>query len=127
MNHNPLIYLEYFGIETMKNMEDIINSLMAVLYSPEAVNNKKVLVVSKYTERTRVNLILLKFFLEEMKMRGIFITIDRPHQYIEYLLKLHGISQDKLLYIDVVSQLSGEILLHDDSNVFFMEDRKSVV
>ena len=105
----------------MKNMSDILDRIMAVLYSPEIVDKKKILVVSKYTERTRVNLILLKFFLEEMNMRGIFITIDRPHQYIEYLLKLHGIPQDKLLYIDVVSHLSGEIHLNDSSNVFFMD------
>ena len=105
----------------MKNMDDILNGMMAVLYSPEVADKKKILVVSKYTERTRVNLVLLKFFLTEMNMRGIFITIDRPHQYIEYLLKLHGISQDKLLYIDVVSRLSGEIYLNDNSNVFFMD------
>ena len=105
----------------MKNMDGILNRIMAVLYSPELVDKKKILVVSKYTERTRVNLVLLKFFLTEMNMRGIFITIDRPHQYIEYLLKLHGIPQDKLLYIDVVSQLSGEIRLNDEHNVFFMD------
>ncbi|MCK5309555.1 MAG: hypothetical protein KAJ64_02820, partial [Thermoplasmata archaeon] len=105
----------------MKNIDKIINGIMAVVYSPEVVDKKKILMVSKYTERTRVNLILLKFFLEEMNMRGIFITIDRPHQYIEYLLNLHGISQKKLIYIDVVSHLSGEIKLFDDSNVFFMD------
>ena len=102
-------------------MDEIINSIMALFYSPETVDRRKILVVSKYTERTRVNLILLKFFLEEMNMRGIFITIDRPHQYIEYLLNLHGVSQKKLLYIDVVSHLSGEVLPNDDSNVFFMD------
>ena len=102
-------------------MDDVLNGMMAVLYSPEMVDKKKILVVSKYTERTRVNLVLLKFFLTEMNMRGIFITIDRPHQYIEYLLKLHGISQDKLLYVDVVNSLSGEIRLNEDKNVFFMD------
>ena len=102
-------------------MDDIIKRMMALFYSPKAVDKRKILVVSKYTERTRVNLILLKFFLEKMNMRGIFITIDRPHQYIEYLLKLHGISQKKLLYIDVVSSLSGEIRLNDGPNVFFMD------
>ena len=105
----------------MKNMDDILNRITEVLYSPEVADKKKILIVSKYTERTRVNLILLKFFLAEMNMRGIFITIDRPHQYIEYLLKLHGIPQEKLLYIDVVSRLSGEVFLNDDSNVFFMD------
>jgi len=105
----------------MKDVDVMINNMMTVIYSPEVVEKRKILVVSKYTERTRVNLILLKFFLEEMNLRGIFITIDRPHQYIEYLLKLHGISQKKLLYIDVVSRLSGHILPYDDSNVFFMD------
>ena len=102
-------------------MDIIIHNIMAVIYSPAVVDKRKILVVSKYTERTRVNLILLKFFLQEMNMRGIFVTIDRPHQYIEYLLNLHGISQKKLLYIDVVSRLSGEIKPYDDSNVFFMD------
>ena len=102
-------------------MDEIINRITALFYSPDTVDKRKILVVSKYTERTRVNLILLKFFLQEMNMRGIFITIDRPHQYIEYLLNLHGISQKKLLFIDVVSRLSGEIKPYDDSNVFFMD------
>ncbi len=105
----------------MKDIDEIIDGIMAVIYSPAVVDKKKILVVSKYTERTRVNLVLLRFFLEEMNMRGIFITIDRPHQYIEYLLKLHKIPQKKLLYIDVVSHLSGEVFLNDDSNVFFMD------
>lgn len=87
---------------------DISKKFMEFFYSAKNPSNSKVLIASKTTERTRVNICLLKFFLHEMKMRGIFITIDRPHQYTASLLTLHGISQEKLVYIDAISRISGE-------------------
>lgn len=93
----------------MAETMDISKKFMEFFYSAKNASTRKVLVVSKYTERTMVNICLLKFFLQEMKQRGIFITIDRPHQYTASLLTLHGISQEKLVYIDAISRLSGEI------------------
>ena len=87
---------------------DITKKFTDFFYSANNASTRKILVVSKYTERTRVNICLLKFFLQEMKQRGIFITIDRPHQYTASLLALHGISQEKLVYIDAISRISGE-------------------
>ena len=98
----------------------IMKELAEKLYSMEDSNQNKVLIVSKYTERTRVNLLLLKFFLQERGQRGIFITIDRPHQYIAYLLKLHGICQKKLIFLDAVSRISGECHSEKETNVCFM-------
>lgn len=105
----------------MNDTSQIIKSITDILYSPNAVNQSKLLIVSKYTERTRVNLILLKYFLQEMNMRGLFITVDRPHQYIRYLLKLHGIPQKKLLFIDAVSKISGSSSAPGETNVRFMD------
>ena len=81
---------------------------MEFFYSPANISKGKILVVSKYTERTRVNICLLKYFLEDMKQKGIFISIDRPHQYTSSLLEMHGISQKNLIFIDAVSRISGE-------------------
>jgi hypothetical protein len=92
----------------MTEILDITKKFMDFFYSANNASTRKVLVVSKYTERTRVNICLLKFFLHEMKLKGIFITIDRPHQYTASLLTLHGISQEKLVYIDAISRISGE-------------------
>ena len=105
----------------MKDSLKIIQGITKILYSSEMVNQRKLLIVSKYNERTRVNLILLRYFLQEMNLRGIFITVDRPHQYIGYLLKLHGIPQKKLLFIDTVSNISGENYSDKGSNVCFMD------
>ena len=92
----------------MSETIDLSKKFMEFLYSPKNPSTCKILVASKYTERTRVNICMLKFFLHEMKLKGIFITIDRPHQYTASLLTLHGISQERLVYIDAISRISGE-------------------
>ncbi|MDO9537843.1 MAG: hypothetical protein Q7J68_05955 [Thermoplasmata archaeon] len=92
----------------MNENTDITKKFQEFFYSTKGINNGKILVVSKSIERTRVNICLLKFFLHEMKQKGIFITIDRPHQYTASLLTLHGISQERLVYIDAISRISGE-------------------
>jgi len=93
----------------MNDMTDITKKFMEFFYSSNSPKNGKVLVVSRYTERTRINICLLKFFLNEMKQKGIFITVDRPHQYSASLLTIHGISQENLVYIDAISRISGEV------------------
>ncbi len=105
----------------MKEFNQIIKRITEIMYSPEAINQSNLLIVSKYSERTRVNLILLKYFLQEMNLRGIFITVDRPHQYISYLLKLHDIPQKNLLFIDTVSRISGGSSDSEGMNVNFMD------
>lgn len=66
------------------------------------------LLSAKYTNLVRVNLVLLKAFLDEKHKRGVIITIDRPHQYISHLLQLHGIDQTNLTYIDAISAHSSD-------------------
>jgi hypothetical protein len=62
----------------------------------------------KYTNLVRVNLVLLKAFLDSKRNKGMMITIDRPHQYISHLLQLHGIDQTKLLFIDAISNHASD-------------------
>lgn len=66
------------------------------------------LVSAKYTNMVRVNLVVLKAFLDTLKLRGIMITIDRPHQYISHLLQLHGIDQSNLSFIDAISSHASD-------------------
>lgn len=56
-----------------------------------------------------VNLLLLKAWLEYLEKQGVFVTIDRPHQYIEHLLKMHEIDYSKLAFIDMASSFGGDI------------------
>ncbi len=81
----------------------------------------KILFTVRYTQLTRLNLILLKLFLNERKWNGILIVLDRPHQYISHLLHLHNVNQENLSYIDTVSSLSG-FEQQQNKNVSFVED-----
>ena len=62
----------------------------------------------KYTNLVRVNLVLLKAFLEDKKRRGLMITIDRPHQYLSHLMQLHGVDQTNLVFVDAISLHSAD-------------------
>ncbi len=66
------------------------------------------LIACKYTNLVRVNLVLLKAFLDERRSRGIMITIDRPHQYVSHLLQLHGIDQNNLVFLDAISRHASD-------------------
>ncbi len=66
------------------------------------------LVHARYTNLVRVNLVLLKALLEVKKLKGVMITIDRPHQYVSHLMQLHGVDQTNLLFVDTISSHSSD-------------------
>lgn len=57
------------------------------------------------TQFVVAELILLKALIDCGDC-GIFISIDRPHQYMAHLLRMHGIPHDGLLFLDATSRLS---------------------
>lgn len=83
--------------------------------------SNRVLFTVKYNQLARLNLILLKLFLDERKWKGILIVLDRPHQYISHLLHLHNVNQENLSYIDTVNSLSG-FKQQQNKNVSVVED-----
>jgi hypothetical protein len=60
------------------------------------------------TQFVRVNLVLLKGLMEEKERNGIFISVDRPHQYMVHLMRMHQIGLDKVTFIDVISRFSSD-------------------
>lgn len=66
------------------------------------------LFTTKYTNLVRVNLVVLKAELGEKHMRGVMVTVDRPHQYLSHLLQLHGIDQTDLTFVDAVSNHASD-------------------
>ena len=79
-------------------------------------HRNKVLFSVSYERIAKTNLILLKALLEELKKKGILVTIDRPHQYMEHLLRMHRVNYENLLFIDTIARYSGTIL-SDNLNV----------
>jgi hypothetical protein len=59
------------------------------------------------TQFVRVELVLLKVLMEQGQP-GLFISVDRPHQYIVHLLTMHGIDCRSLTFVDAVARFSSD-------------------
>ena len=60
------------------------------------------------TQFVRINLMLLKGLSEDRGLTGMFISVDRPHQYIVHLLSMHQIKAGGLIFIDAISRFSAD-------------------
>jgi hypothetical protein len=60
------------------------------------------------TQFVRVNLMMLRGLSEERNLPGIFISVDRPHQYMIHLLSMHKIKAEQLVYLDAISRFSAD-------------------
>jgi hypothetical protein len=60
------------------------------------------------TQFVKVNLMLLRGLSMERGMTGMFISVDRPHQYMVHLLTMHQIKAEKLIFIDAISRFSAD-------------------
>jgi hypothetical protein len=56
----------------------------------------------------REHLILLKGFLEERSMRGLFLSVDRPHQYLEHIARMHKINIGGIAFVDLICTYSAD-------------------
>ncbi len=76
---------------------------------------------TNFTQIGKTNLLLLKGFLDIEKDHGFFIAVDRPHQYMSYLLSIHDVNQENLWFIDTVTHTSG-LKKKNRDNVNFLDD-----
>ena len=79
---------------------------------------ERVLFKVSYSRIVQVNLVILKILLDEWLKQGIFITVDRPHSYMEHLLKMHRVeNRHRLRYIDAIGNYSGDSQTPDKAGV----------
>lgn len=74
----------------------------------DATKGGIVLIDVKSTQFVRADLVLLKLLSEQLQMPGIFVSGDRPHQYITHLLKMHQINPARLTFVDLIGRYSGD-------------------
>jgi hypothetical protein len=61
----------------------------------------------RFTKVMKLNLLLLKIFLGKRSETGMFVSVDRPHSYTYAALKKQGVPQHGIIYIDIISKLTG--------------------
>lgn len=99
---------------------DTVKGLMEEIDGIEGHDNKSLLFDTSFTQIAKTNLLLLKGLLDIKDKKGYFVVLDRPHQYMAYLLHMHDISQENIWYIDTVTHMSGQEKVEKD-NVDFVE------
>jgi hypothetical protein len=67
-----------------------------------------VLIDCPSTQFVRANLMLLRGLSADHGMPGIFISVDRPHQYMVHLLTMHQIKAEQITFIDAISRFSAD-------------------
>lgn len=98
----------------------IVDKLMGRIDEVEKNGCRSLLFDTSFTQIAKTNLLLLKGFLDVKDKKGYFVVLDRPHQYMAYLLHMHDVSQENIWYIDTVTHMSGQEKVEKD-NVDFVE------
>ena len=62
----------------------------------------------KCTQMTRTLVDVLRHLLNEREESGVVFSVDRPSAFLSRMLEHQGVPQDKLLYMDAVTNISGE-------------------
>ena len=73
----------------------------------------------KCTQMTRALVDILRHLIDERKEAGVIFSVDRPSAFLSRLLEHQGVPQDRLLYLDAVSNISGEGFDHHEKLELF--------
>lgn len=83
-------------------------------------NSAMLIFNTNFTQIGKTNLLLLKGLLDMENESGFMVVLDRPHQYMSYLLHMHDVSQENLWFIDAVTHTSG-LQREEKDNVNFLD------
>jgi len=56
----------------------------------------------------RLNIMLLKYLVNELGLKGVYICLERPSSYIEKLLRGRDVNLDNIILLDAISKVSGD-------------------
>ena len=62
----------------------------------------------RFTMMTKVLVELLVHLLKEKGQAGVLISVDRPYVFVSRLMEKHKIPAGKLVFVDAVTNISGE-------------------
>ncbi|MCX6777149.1 MAG: hypothetical protein NTY73_04260 [Candidatus Micrarchaeota archaeon] len=100
----------------MAEVEELYNMLKEKLMKNEL---EETISITTTSDLPKLDLALLRFFIQDKAMNGIITCINRPHTYYAKLLSANGLNPEDLYYVDACSPL-----LHTPSEAFFLDTDK---
>lgn len=77
-----------------------------------------VLVVTPAVKYSDVNLRILKYLVNERKLYGIYVTVNRPCENLTTLLGKHGVDITKLYFIDAISAIATDHMVNTPQCIY---------
>lgn len=84
-----------------------------------------VLVNVRAEDYMRVNVGILKTLVNEEKLPGVYITVNKPYMTMKRVLEENGINIDKLYFVDCITQTAGGDVVKD-GNVFYLDSPQNL-
>jgi len=66
--------------------------------------SRRLLFIARYSLIPKLNLGLLDLLPRRQQRQGIYLSIDRPHKFMDLLLRKRDIPRAKLTYVDLVTK-----------------------
>lgn len=66
------------------------------------------LFTTTYTRILRLNMLILHVCINELREKGILISMDRPYRYIKRAMEKHDISTKNIIFVDAITKLTGQ-------------------
>lgn len=73
----------------------------------DASGKRRFLFTVKYGKLVQVNILLLSNLLRATSRKVMFISIDRPHKYIELLLTKKKVPLENVVFVDIATRADG--------------------
>ncbi|MGQ9582129.1 MAG: hypothetical protein ACUVV6_01270 [Thermoplasmatota archaeon] len=83
-----------------------LEGVLTELFSRSSPGNR-ILITCPYTRILRVDMAILRVCLDIRREKGIYISIDRPHGFVQSGLRKMGVPLEGLMFIDAISKLTG--------------------
>ena len=60
------------------------------------------------TQFVKTSLLLIKGLSQDRGLPGLFVSVDRPHQYMVHLLSVQRVKTENLRFLDVISRFAAD-------------------
>ena len=85
-----------------------------------------VLVSVSAEDYLKTNLEILEVLINEDKLPGTYITVNKPYKTMNKILKNEGIDTDNLKFIDCITKSAGGDINREDNNVIYLDSPQNL-
>jgi KaiC/GvpD/RAD55 family RecA-like ATPase len=85
-----------------------------------------ILIDVKAEDYMKVSIDVLKVLVNEDKLPGVYITVNKPYATMKRILAGAGVKAEKMYFIDCITKMAGGEVIPNDKNVFYLDSPQNL-